>query len=245
MNSMDNNNKFEGEMRLQRFLSSAGIASRRKSEEYILEGRVKVNGVVADRLGTRVSAGDVVEFDGRRMEISVKKYYLVNKPVDVICARTDDRGRKTLFDILEDKDPSLFNVGRLDYNSCGLIIVTNDGEFANNTIHPSSGIKKGYLVESDKSIDQNLVRSFVNGVVVEGIKYKACCIKQVSDKSVIIELTEGKKREIRVVFGSFNQGIEVLRRIYIGGIRLEDYDIKEGASVSLTLDEIKGALHGR
>lgn len=235
------------EVRLQKYLSSAGVGSRRSSEEYIADGRVTVNGVVAE-LGCKVSAGDKVELDGKSVVMMHKKYLVLNKPENVICSRKDERFRKTVFDLLSEKDRkdfSLFHVGRLDYRSCGLIVLTNDGDFAHKLIHPSQGVIKGYLVFSDRAIEKSLMESFTRGIVIEGISYraKACC-RQRDNRSVLIELKEGKKREIREVFRHFSQNILKLERVFIGEMKLSDLNLKQGEYVSMNQDRIVKAIYG-
>lgn len=242
------NNNEEKIMRLQKYLSSAGVCSRRESEKYIEDGRVSINGRIAV-LGDKVSSLDEVVFDEKRLSLCNKKYIVLNKPENVICSRKDERGRRTVFDLLkgDDKnDTSLFHIGRLDYNSCGLIILTNDGDFANNIIHPSKSVVKGYLVTSQASLDvaKNIAASFTRGITVDGIFYKAkMCKIQRDGKQMLIELKEGKKREIREVYKHFACEIIKLERIFIGNLRLKDLNILPGEYVSMTYDEIYNAVY--
>ncbi|MCH5150113.1 MAG: rRNA pseudouridine synthase [Spirochaetales bacterium] len=235
-------------MRLQKYLSSAGVCSRRESEKYIEEGRVSINGKVAV-LGDKVSSLDEVVFDGKRLTLCSKKYIILNKPENVICSRKDERGRKTVFDLLNDKDKSdtsLFHIGRLDYNSCGLIMLTNDGDFANNIIHPSKSVIKGYMVTSSASFEvaKNIASSFTRGITVDGVFYRAkMCKIQHDRKQMLIELKEGKKREIREVYKHFACEIVKLERIFIGKLRLADLNILPGEYVSMTYDEIYDAIY--
>ena len=242
------NNNEEKMMRLQKYLSSAGVCSRRESEKYITDGRVTVNGKVAI-LGDKVYPSDKVVFDGKELFLYNKKYIILNKPENVICSRKDERGRKTVFDLLkgDDKnDTSLFHIGRLDYNSCGMILLTNDGDFANNIIHPSKSVVKGYMVTSSASFEvaKNIASSFTRGITVDGIFYKAkMCQIQQNKKQMLIELKEGKKREIREVYKHFACEIMKLERIFIGKLRLADLNIKQGEYVSMTYDEIYNAIY--
>lgn len=242
---IDNEEKI---MRLQKYLSSAGVCSRRESEKYIEEGRVSINGKIAV-LGDKVSSLDEVIFDGKRLNLCNKKYIILNKPENVICSRKDERGRRTVFDLLNDEDKndtSLFHIGRLDYNSCGLIILTNDGDFANNIIHPSKSVVKGYMVTSSASFEvaKNIASSFTRGITVDGIFYKAkLCKIQRDGKQMLIELKEGKKREIREVFKHFACKIMKLERVFIGKLRLADLHILPGEYVSMTYDEIYNAVY--
>ena len=242
------NNNEEKMMRLQKYLSSAGVCSRRESEKYITDGRVTVNGKVAV-LGDKVYPSDKVVFDGKELFLYNKKYIILNKPENVICSRKDEQGRKTVFDLLkgDDKnDTSLFHIGRLDYNSCGMILLTNDGDFANNIIHPSKSVVKGYMVTSSASIDvaKNIAASFTRGITVDKVFYKAkMCQIQQDKKKMLIELKEGKKREIREVYKHFACEIIKLERIFIGKLRLADLNIQPGEYVSMSYDEIYDAIY--
>ena len=134
-------------MRLQKYLSLCGVASRRKSEQLINEGRVKVNGNKISEMGYKVNLNDIVELDNKIIKPENKIYIILNKPKNVICTHNDKTNRKTIYDIIDYKN-KLFSVGRLDKETTGLIILTNDGDFANRVIHPSSNIIKEYYVES-------------------------------------------------------------------------------------------------
>lgn len=227
-------------MRLQKYLSSCGVSSRRGSEKIITSGRVKVNGAVVTQLGTKVDSSDIVEVDGEKVTVSTKKYIVINKPEGFVCTRNDEMGRKTVFDLLgKNDDPSIFHVGRLDMESSGLLILTNDGEFANNIIHPSKSVIKGYNVTSDRIIDKLLIDNFNKGIEIDGVFYKAVkCIANRDGKSVSIELKEGKKREIRVVFKHFSQNVTKLERVFIGFMRLYDICLKPGEYKEFSYDDL-------
>ena len=130
--------------RLQKRIAESGVCSRRKAEELITAGKVKVNGVVITLLGTKVSYNDVIEVDGKIIEKEEKKYYVINKPRGVVCTASDDRGRKTILDILPEriKQERIYPIGRLDYDTKGVLLLTNDGEFMNAMVGPKSGIEK-------------------------------------------------------------------------------------------------------
>lgn len=231
-------------VRLQKFLSSCGVASRRKSEELILSGAVTVDGVVADVLGVKVSGNEDIRVNGKVISQAKKKYIVINKPEGYICSRGDNFGRKTIFDLLGgDNDSSLFYAGRLDFNSCGLLVLTNDGEFANRLIHPSNNVVKRYFVTSSCNIPDKVISRFTGGVNVDGVFYKAVkCFKSGESNSVYIELNEGKKREIREVFKYF--GIPVLRleRVAIGNMELALLDLKQGEYRFMTLSEMENFI---
>lgn len=223
MNSPSNN-----KLRLQKYLSLCGIASRRKSEKIILDGRVKVNGSIIDTLGYKVGIDDKIELDNKKITPEEKIYLVLNKPKNIICSRNDKINRKTIYDIV-DVNKGLFSLGRLDKDSTGLIILTNDGDFANNVIHPSKNILKEYFVESYLKPDDILIENFKKGIKIDNILYKAENIKKTDNEKILkIILNEGKKREIRIVYEHFSIKIKVLRREAIGGLRLKDLDIKEG-----------------
>lgn len=233
-------------MRLQKFLSSAGVCSRRASEELIISGRVSVNGSIAT-LGMRVCAIDEVMVDGKKVSILAKKYIVLNKPEAVICSRGDDHGRTTVFDLIgSDDDGSLFHVGRLDFQSCGLIVITNDGEFANDLIHPSKSVVKGYEVYSNRPIARKLIEGFVRGVTSNGVRYKAQSCKLLKDTSgVLVELKEGKKREIREVFAYFEHTVLKLERVSIGCMKLSELGIKPGEYITFSREEVIRRVYGK
>ena len=230
-------------MRLQKYLASCGIASRRKSEVYIISGRVSVNGKIIKENGSKVNEGDLVEVDGTPVYPAFKKYYVMNKPAGYLCSKGDRWGRKTLYDLLCDNDPSLFNVGRLDYMSSGLIILTNDGDFANSIMHPSKNIIKKYRVISKNAVPAKMIKKFQQGICIAGVKYTANnIINDSSDRCLLIELSEGKKREIREVYKYFGIEILELKRISIGGLRLENLKLKEGDIRSFAKSDLEKAV---
>ncbi len=222
------NSHLNNKIRLQKYLSLCGIASRRKSEKIILDGRVKVNGSIINTLGYKVSFADKIELDNKKIIPQEKIYIVLNKPKNVICSHNDKINRKTIYDIA-DINKSLFSLGRLDKDSTGLIILTNDGDFANNVIHPAKSIIKEYHVESYVKPIDILIENFKKGIKIDNILYKAENIKKTENENVLkIFLNEGKKREIRIVYDYFSIKIKVLKRVAIGGLRLKGLDIKEG-----------------
>ncbi|MDR0602213.1 MAG: rRNA pseudouridine synthase [Treponema sp.] len=242
---MKENAKIEKALRLQVFLAHAGIASRRSSECLITEGRVSVNGEVVRVLGTRVLPGDRVSLDGREVNMENRLRYLaLNKPPGYICSSRDPENRPLALDLL----PSgirerLYSVGRLDYLSSGLIIFTNDGDFAARLSHPGAGIEKEYLVETSGPIPDALCEAFSAGITVEGVGYRAISIVKNGRKSVSIRLVEGKNREIRRVFSHFHLHPVLLRRVRIGTVLLGN--LEEGKNRPLSdaeLDGLNGAM---
>ena len=225
-------------MRLQKYLSLCGIASRRKSEQIILEGRVKVNESIIDKVGYKVKINDIVEVDSEIITPERKVYIALNKPRNTICTHNDKTNRKTIYDIIDYKK-KLFSIGRLDKESTGLIILTNDGDFANKVIHPSNNIIKEYYVESYLEPDNKLIEDFKKGIQIDNSLYKAENIKKTDNKNILkIYLKEGKKREIRLVYKYFFIKIKELKRVAIGGLRLDELKIKEGEFINLSYEKI-------
>jgi 23S rRNA pseudouridine2605 synthase len=223
--------------RLQVVLARSGAASRRASEKIILEGRVQVNGRVVTALGEKVAPGDTVCLDGVPVSAEKKRrYLLLNKPPGYICSSSDPEGRPLALDLLPKEIPErLYNAGRLDYRSCGLVIFTNDGDFAAAVSHPRSGIEKEYLIEAAGPVPDEFIRSFERGIVIEGIRYRARKIERVGRRVLTVVLVEGKNREIRRVFSHFHLHPELLRRVRIGPVCLGD--LPEGVVRPLTETE--------
>ena len=208
-------------MRLNKFLSMCGVASRRKADELIESGKVFVNGKVASELGTVVDEKkDVVEFNGKRITISNNfVYYKLNKPKGYISSNADEKGRKTIFDLLP-SDQKLFSIGRLDYNTEGLILITNDGDFAEALAHPRYEIEKEYIVSIEGKILDSELAVLRNGVVENGKrmpKAKVEAIKfdgKITKISVIIN--EGQNHQVRRMFSAIGKTIVLLKRVRVG-----------------------------
>ena len=236
-------------VRLQVYLAHAGVASRRAAEKLIAEGRVTVNGRQVTVPGEKVLPGDEVCFDGQPVKTESRLLYLVlNKPPLYISSSSDPQGRPLALDLLPPCPERLYSVGRLDYRSSGLILFTNDGNFAAHAGHPSAEIEKEYLVESTVPIPDRAVEEFARGVIVEGILYRAREIEKTGRKSLRVVLVEGKNREIRRVFSHFRLHAEKLQRVRVGPVRLGE--LKEGESRPLTKEELScfmntgGGKHG-
>ena len=229
-------------IRLQVYLSHAGIASRRAAEQIIAEGRVCVNGVAITSMGSRVEDGDLVLLDGRPVQLESRMLHLaLNKPPCYLCSSSDPQGRDLALGLLPAAiKERLYSVGRLDYMSCGLIFFTNDGNFAGRLGHPSSGLEKEYIVEATGIIPDTVIDAFNCGVTIDNEHYKAKMAVKTGRKSMKIILVEGKNREIRRVFSHFRLHPCLLRRIRIGCVLLGD--LKEGESRSLTEGEISKLL---
>lgn len=230
------------EIRLQAYLAHCGVASRRASEKIILDGRVSVNGQIVTELGTKVTSCDKVLVDGKPVTLEEnKRYVLLNKPAGYVCSNNDEQGRDSAIDLLKESySERLYNVGRLDMFSSGLIIFTNDGEFAARLSHPSSELEKEYVVDSSLPLPRNLAEEFMHGVRIDGVFYKCKFAKELNSHRMQIVLIEGKNREIRRVFESRNVAIKRLVRVRIGNVEMNK--LAPGAHRDLTLDEVKGLL---
>jgi len=229
-------------VRLQAYLAHCGVASRRASEQYILDGRVSVNGTVITELGTKVAPGDTVTVDGSVVEPeSVKRYVLLNKPAGYVCSLADEKGRPVAADLLKTAYPErLYNVGRLDMFSTGLIIFTNDGDFAARLSHPSAELEKEYIIETSLAIPRNLASDFEKGIRAGDMFYKCVKADQMNARKIRIVLIEGKNREIRRVFEEKQIGIKSLERVRIGNVTSDN--LKTGMFRDLTEREVTGLL---
>ncbi|AFG37576.1 pseudouridine synthase [Spirochaeta africana] len=208
-------------IRLQVYLARAGIASRRKCEDIIAQGRVQVNGTVIRTMGVKVGPEDTVSVDGRPVRHEERKVYLaVHKPRGMLCSNYDPDKRPLLMDLLKQSfTERLFTVGRLDFLSSGLILVTNDGEFAKVVSHPSSQVEKEYLVETKRPIPVELLERWKkSGIPFEGGRYNLIRYTIKHDRAVYLVLNEGKNREIRNVFAAANIAVSRVHRLRIGPI---------------------------
>lgn len=228
-------------LRLQVFLSKAGIGSRRKCEEYISEGRVTVDGETVFTQGIKITTQSV-KFDGRPVYPAKKMVYIaLNKPVRYLCTASDPEGRSTAIELVRKAWPGrIYNVGRLDFMSSGLIFFTNDGEFTKKITHPSSGILKTYTVETREDIPQQMLDEWKRGAFVDGVKYKIEEYEIKSSRRVNLTLKEGKNREIRNLFNSRRFKIKKLHRIRIGNISVNG--LKSGEYRFLTDAEVARLL---
>lgn len=230
------------EQRLQAFLAHCGVASRRACEKIILDGRVSVNGITVTQLGTKVQMTDKVEVDGRHVVPEEKKrYVLLNKPEGVVCTLSDEKGRASAAGLLKEAySERLYNVGRLDMFSTGLILFTNDGNFAATLSHPSAELEKEYIVDTSLPLPRSLAADFMKGIRIDGVFYKCKSAVEINSHRISIVLIEGKNREIRRVFESREIGIRRLVRVRIGNIKIEQLDA--GEFRDLTAAEVNGLL---
>ena len=229
-------------MRINKFLSSLGIASRRAIDKYIEEGRIKVNGVITST-GIDVTEDDEIYIDNKKIEtkrIEEKVYFMLNKPLEVLSASSDDRGRKTVVDLIK-TDKRIFPIGRLDYMTSGLILLTNDGELFNRLVHPKSEIYKKYYIKVFGEVKKEEIEELKKGVLLEDGKTlpaKVSGIKYDKNKtSMYISIREGRNRQIRRMIEKFGYKVLMLRREKIGELSLGD--LKEGKYRELTKEEIE------
>jgi 23S rRNA pseudouridine2605 synthase len=232
-------------VRLQKFLADAGIASRRAGEQIILAGRVSVNGETVAELGARVDPlHDRVAVDGKPVRAKRKIYVALNKPPGLVCSRKDEFDRPTIYGLLPKEWEHLHSVGRLDYQSEGLIFLTNDGQFSLHLTHPRYGVRKKYVATVEGRVSQEVLGQFTQGVWHEGEHLKAEKARLVSAgaaQSVVeLELAQGKYREVRRLFESQRLTVKRLQRIQIGKIKLGE--LRLGKWRTLTEPEIKSLM---
>jgi 23S rRNA pseudouridine2605 synthase len=230
------------DIRLQKYMADAGYASRRKSEELINQGRVTVNGVTADKPGIKVNKNDIVEVDGVRLELSENLVYIMlNKPAGCITSAKDQFGRKTVLDYVKDIKERVFPVGRLDYDTSGLLLLTNDGELTYSITHPSHEVEKVYLAEVEGIPGKNELNAFRSGLVIDGYKTAPAGIESISSQNykTLLQITihEGRNRQVRKMCEAIGHRVIKLNRIRIGEIELGD--LPEGRWRKLTEEEIE------
>lgn len=232
-------------VRLQKFLAEAGVASRRAGEQMMLAGRVEVNGEAARELGLKIDPDhDRVMVDGQPVRAKRKLYLALNKPRGLVCSRKDEHDRPTIYDLLPKEWGHLHSVGRLDYNSEGLLFLTNDGEFSLRLTHPRYGVRKKYLATVEGRVEGEMLGRFTRGLYHQGERLKAEKARAISvsqARSVVeLELAEGKYREVRRLFEAEGVSVKRLQRIQIGKIKLGE--LRPGKWRTLTEPEIKSLL---
>lgn len=229
-------------MRINKYIAQAGVASRRKADELIAAGNVKVNGAVLREPGYDVQEGDRVEVNGRQIEAQEKKVYiLLNKPLGYVTTVSDDKERLTVMDLVQDVDARIFPVGRLDYNTSGMLIMTNDGDFAYKLTHPKHELTKTYRARVAGVLSTEKVWKLRNGVDIGGFVTSKARVDVVKGlpKSTIVDITihEGKNRQVRKMFKAVGNNVQELERIAIGDIRLGR--LAEGHYRKLTREEVE------
>lgn len=230
-------------IRVQKMIADCGYCSRRKAEELISEKRVKVNGRPV-KLGDKVGFKDVIQIDGERLYIPKKKnkiYLMLNKPRGYVTTVSDELDRKSVMDLLEGVEERVYPVGRLDRNSEGLLLFTNDGEFANNIMHPSRHISKTYRVTVRPDINDDQLVKLSNGVEIDGKKTLPATINVLSKEPnrvvMLVTIKEGRNRQIRKMCEAVGLEVARLRRISIGPLKLGM--LKPGSYRELTADELR------
>jgi 23S rRNA pseudouridine2605 synthase len=230
----------EGE-RLNKYISNTGYCSRRKADELIFLRLVKVNGEVIDSPGYRVKHNDQVNVEGVKLKSAAKEYILLNKTKDAITTVSDERGRKTVMDLIHGAThESLYPVGRLDRNTTGLLILTNDGDFANRLSHPSGEIRKVYKARLDKLLTFEDLKRIRKGIMLEDgfAKVDEAEYSKDGDESVVLTLHSGRNRIVRRIFEAVGYKVTALDRIGYGGLTL--HKLPRGAWRRLTDSEIEG-----
>lgn len=213
-------------MRINKFLAAAGFGSRRKCEEFVNSGRVMINGKVENNLAFDVQENDEVKVDGKLASLpSNFTYLMMHKPKGYLTTASDDRNRKTVIDLLPEDLKFLMPVGRLDYNSEGLLLFTNDGDTAQKIMRPSKEVVKTYLVKVEGEVTKEHITEMQKGVVLlDGTKFKKnqMVIQSIEDRKTKLEvkITEGKNREIRKIFDKYGYNVIFLKRVSIGDVKL-------------------------
>lgn len=227
-------------MRINKYLADCGVASRRGCDKLILDGEVTVNGKVC-AVGQDVLDGDIVEVGGKKV-VKAKKfeYYILNKPKGYICTVSDEKGRKTVMDLLPKTETRIVPVGRLDYDTEGLLILTNDGDLTFRLTHPKNEIPKTYLVKIEGNITDLALSKLRGGVSIDGQMTKKCSVRigevTKTDTKIYITITEGRNRQVRKMFESIGKEVVFLKRVKIGDLTLRGLD--RGKCRKLSLDEI-------
>ncbi len=223
--------------RLSKTLAACGVASRRASEDLIFAGKVKVNGKIVKIPQTMVSINsDLLEVNCQKVnQVEKKVYYVLNKPHGYICSNKRVGSKKIILDLFAGQEQRLFTIGRLDRDTTGLLLVTNDGHFANKVIHPRNNILKEYLVKTRNEIDHENLITLSKGTLIEGHWIKPKSVKKVRHGVIKIVVKEGKKREVRLMVQNAGLNLVDLKRIRIGGLLLGK--LKEGGYRSLAQNE--------
>lgn len=215
-------------MRINRYLAECGLGSRRKCEQLVLDGRVKKNGRLIKELATEIDpACDAVAVDGQTVTTATRRVYLMlNKPKGYVCTTSDEKGRKTVLELLHGKYDRyrLFPVGRLDYDTEGLLLITNDGDTANRITHPRNEVPKTYIAKIEGAVEESDLDKIRRGVILDGVKTKNCRVKllEFSDNISRLEvvITEGRNRQVRRMFESINREVILLKRTAVGELKL-------------------------
>ena len=233
------------EIRLQKYLAMCNVASRRAAEEIILSGRVKVNGVKCTTLGTKVTEEDIVEVDGETLSLESKKYYIMlNKPVGYVTTVNDEQGRPTVMELISDISKRVYPVGRLDINTEGLLLLSNDGDFTYKVTHPKHKLDKTYHVWVTGKAEQNAIKKLEQGVYIDGRKTSPATVDilDYTKGSALLSITihEGRNRQVRKMCASVGFKVVSLTRVSEGGLSLGNLPL--GRWRHLTENEVKRIL---
>lgn len=227
-------------MRINKYLSMCGLGSRRKCEQLILSGEIAVNGMPVDNLATDIKDSDAVTHNGNLITpVTSLVYVLLNKPKGYVTTLSDDKGRKTVMDLIS-VPVRVFPVGRLDYNTEGLLLLTNDGALTEKLTHPRNEITKTYVVKVRGQLNPQEIATIKKGVTVEGVKYAGATIKDITVDGAYsrfnLTVREGKNHEIKNIFVHFGHEVVFLKRVEIGGLRLGG--LERGKWRYLSADEV-------
>ena len=229
--------------RLQKVIAKSGYCSRRKAEELILQGRVSVNGKVINTLGFKVESSDTIQVEGKMLNKEIKKeYYLLNKPRGVISSAFDEKGRKTVVDLI-DTDQRIYPIGRLDYDTTGLILLTNDGDLTNHLTHPSFKVPKGYLVKINGLLSKEAIQNLKDYPIIEGRKVEIVDFKikkkdlNKNTSYILITIIEGRNHIVKKLFNSLGYDVLKLTRVSYDFLTLGN--LKSGEYRPLTFKEVK------
>ena len=229
-------------MRLQKYLASCGVASRRNAEKMILDGRISVNGMIVTELGTQVNAEtDVVQADGETVRPEEEKYYIAyHKPAGEVTTASDPEGRATVMDRFRDFPVRLFPVGRLDYDSEGLLLLTNDGDMMNRLLHPRFEIRKGYWTRVSNQVSEEEIQRLRKGVMIDGKLTSPAGVRVIRrdafSTDLMITIHEGRNRQVRKMIEAVGHQVVRLKRVRFGPIQLDD--LPAGMWRKLTDEEI-------
>ena len=209
-------------MRINKFIADSGVTSRRKAEELILQGRVIVNKKIITELGYRINPGkDEVLIDGERLKIKNNVYYLLNKPKGVISTTKDERKRKTVVDLIKTRE-KIYPVGRLDYNTTGILLLTNDGDFSNLLTHPGNKVPKIYEVKLNRQLQESDKEKLLKGVYIENRKgrFEKVRYQNLKDRNLIeVECVEGRNRFVKKMFETLGYNVKSLNRSSFAGLK--------------------------
>lgn len=233
--------------RIQKLIAASGYTSRRKAEQLILEGKVSLNGKIVTELGTKADSNDIIIVEGIRLMKENKRYYLFYKPEKVISTMSDEKGRSCVKDYFENVQERVVPVGRLDYDTSGLLIMSNDGEFINLITHPKHKIKKTYIAKIKGSVEGHHINILKSGVRIENYKTSRANVTVLKNKNksanTLIQITihEGKNRQIRKMFEALGYTVLKLKRVSIEDLTLEG--LKIGEYRPLTIHEVKKLIN--